>query len=456
VSIVLSKLSCSNKANLITGFMKNSKIILYSLPIFGGGFMNFLITNFLLKYTTDVLLIAPAILGSILFTARIWDAINDPIIGHLSDITISKMGKRKSWIILSSLPLVISFILVWQDPFNHSTLSIVWLTIILFIFFTLITALYVPHYSLGADLTKSYNERNKIFAIRSLVENIGVIIAVLFTAKLEKNLISSGNLLFGGSIIFALVFLILVFWFSKSIDEKATSYKVKGKTSLFISFSHVLKNKNTRYVLLGTLCTQFASTIIMVMAPFYAPLVLGQKVGSILVAVFMIGALLSTLLWPLLGKTLEKKQIWQICTFVLSLGFTYFLFATTFSIVLTYIICFILGSFAGGILIILPSMIADCIDEDEAKHHQRKEGIFYSVFTFVNKTGMGFASALAGFILYFSLYNSKLSIQSQSTIDIIKIFYALTPMLLFLGGFISMKKYSLSQKNHKKILTKLS
>ena len=75
------------------------EIFCYALPPVGAGYMFCLVTLYTMKFSTDVLLIAPALMGTIYGLSRFWDAISDPLVGYLSDKTKTGMGRRRPWLL---------------------------------------------------------------------------------------------------------------------------------------------------------------------------------------------------------------------------------------------------------------------------------------------------------------------------------------------------------------------
>ena len=69
-----------------------------------------------MKFSTDVLLIAPAVMGVIFSISRIWDAVSDPVAGYLSDRTTFKFGRRRTWILVSFVPISLGFLAVFSPP----------------------------------------------------------------------------------------------------------------------------------------------------------------------------------------------------------------------------------------------------------------------------------------------------------------------------------------------------
>ena len=103
-------------------------IVLYSLPAAAVNFTFMLTGVYLLKYSADVLLVAPGAMGLVYGLSRLWDAVSDPIAGHLSDRTSSRLGRRRSWLLLSALPVSAGFAMLWIPPERLSGASlVVWL-----------------------------------------------------------------------------------------------------------------------------------------------------------------------------------------------------------------------------------------------------------------------------------------------------------------------------------------
>ncbi|NRA09995.1 MAG: MFS transporter, partial [Myxococcales bacterium] len=77
--------------------LRRSSIIAYCLPTAALGFISMPFYIWLMKFSTDVLLIAPAAIGALFFMARIWDAVSDPLVGYLSDRSNARGGRRRAW-----------------------------------------------------------------------------------------------------------------------------------------------------------------------------------------------------------------------------------------------------------------------------------------------------------------------------------------------------------------------
>ena len=144
-----------------------STILLYSAPVSGFGFMLFFTSMYLMKYSTDVLGIAPAAMGVILLVSRVWDGIPDPLAGFFSDGTRSRLGRRRPWMLAGAVPIGLLFVLMWSPPLSLEGGALtLYMGAVIVLFYSATTVFGMPHDSLGAELSTSYHERNRIFGFR--------------------------------------------------------------------------------------------------------------------------------------------------------------------------------------------------------------------------------------------------------------------------------------------------
>lgn len=434
--------------------ISTSGLIFYGLPMTAGGMMSFLVGNYLMKYSTDILLIAPGIMGIIFFISRLWDALNDPICGYLSDHTQRKGERRKAWIRYSIVPVVIFFYMLWNLPgFLSDNGKALWMGVSVIIFFTALTALYVPHYSLGAELSSEYHQRNRIFGFRALAENIGNFlgVGVMTALTLAPKPREQASWLFFLICIFSIA---LTYLMLAKVKERGTN-EFKAKSKIFSSFKDVFKNRHARIILAVGFASQLGAAIIMGMTLYYAEyVILKPEMASLFIGVFMAAATVSIPLWLFISKKIGKKSLWISAKLILGFGFiqTYLLKKGDHNHLLA--LCLILGMAAGCVLILHPSMLADTIDYDESESGERKEGVYFSVFTFINKSAMGVSGVLIGALLQFSGFKPNVS-QTETVKQAMSALYAFGPGICFLLGALVLTSYKLDEKTHKALRAKI-
>ncbi len=411
----------------------------YSLPIFSAGILNYLIAQYYMKYATDVLRIAPGIMGSIFLASRVWDAINDPIIGHWSDRTRSSRGRRIPWIFFSEFPTLLFFVLLWLPLFTENkAFQAAAITVFMLGFFTSITGIYIPHYSLGAELTSHPHERNKIYGIRAVFENVGNIVGVIIMSVM----IHAGS----GTIVAMVAGVAFLSFTGNSVilrlgqNGKTPSAPDSAHYGFFVSAKAALKNVQARVVYAAGFFSQMGATFVLIMTLYYAEYVLATKEFSgLYVGVFMISAILSIFLWIILAKKISKKNLWIVINLFLATGFLSTRVIHSGNAFLMIPLSLVLGSLAGGSLVINPSMLADAM-ETPGSPGNSTEGIYFSFFTFINKSAMGLAAAVTGFLLEFSGFVPG-QIQTSETVRMLSISYGFFPFLFFLLSAFSLGFY---------------
>ena len=144
--------------------------LLYGVGDVGNAVVNSAVQFFLMLFYTDGALIAPALASSALLVGKIWDAINDPLFGWLSDRTTSRFGKRRVYMIFGALPLAISIILLWRVPRGLQDVgTFAWIAATFILYDTMWTLTNVPYYALTAELTDDYDERASLTAFRMVL-----------------------------------------------------------------------------------------------------------------------------------------------------------------------------------------------------------------------------------------------------------------------------------------------
>ena len=121
---------------------------------------------FMLFFFTDVAGLSPQAAGSIILINKLWDAVNDPAVGWLSDHTVTRWGRRRPWLLWGAIPFGVMFFLLWWVPPLDSTGKYIYYTIVALLLDTFFTVINVPYTALTAELTHDYDERTSLNSYR--------------------------------------------------------------------------------------------------------------------------------------------------------------------------------------------------------------------------------------------------------------------------------------------------
>jgi len=130
-------------------------LIAYAAPALSSSFLFTAVSLYLLKFSTDILLMAPATMGLLFGISRFWDAVTDPLVGHLSDRTNTRWGRRRPWLLASAIPVALGYFAVWAPPEGLVGTSLtLWMGAAILVFYAAVTAFSVPYNAPGAELAE--------------------------------------------------------------------------------------------------------------------------------------------------------------------------------------------------------------------------------------------------------------------------------------------------------------
>lgn len=215
--------------------------------LYGGGAF-FIVTTFSMFYLVNVVGLHPILAGLIPAVGKLWDAFNDPLMGHISDITPNnRFGKRRVWFLISILPVALSFMLIWFPTNIASQLGKFFFYMFAYIFFYTVTTMsYVPYAALVAEMTNDSRERNLLVGSRIFFSFVATLLAGLIAKPIIDGFNGGKDGYFLMSIIFGIIFAVpwLILYFGTW--ELPQPEVKKEKTNFLKNFISLFKNKSCR------------------------------------------------------------------------------------------------------------------------------------------------------------------------------------------------------------------
>ncbi len=435
------------------------------------GIISQMVGTYMVFYATAVLGLPGGIIGTVVSISVLWDAISDPLMGYISDITKLKyFGRRHLYILIGSITLAIFNFMIWAISPEWSTVAKVSAIFVLMLLIkTASTVFATPFTALGAELSCDYNERTSIQGIRTIFFLIGLMFATIMgflvffrpTPEFPKGLlnpIAYRNMGIVSSLI-ALVFgLVCYFRTRKYIPHLPVSHLSeveKGSfKKLFVSFAVALKNVSYRHIIFAYLLTNISSALINTLGihVFTYTFKLNSKDIGVIFGVLFVVSILSQPLWVKISARIDKRGAMLAGIFaslVASVVLLGFVFARNYIAgQMIFMIPFaIIVGFGSGALFSIPySMIADTIDVDELKTGFRHEGVYYGSLTFFYKFSQAITIFILGLILQLVKFNSEAKVQPDSTVLILGLTIAVGGIIaLTLAGLMYLK-YDLNKE----------
>ena len=418
----------------------------YAIPTSGIGFMFFMTLLYLMIFATDVLLIAPAVVATILGISRILDAITDPLAGYLSDRTRSSLGRRRPWLLFSSLPLAVVFVMMWAPPAAlEGPWLTVWMAVAIIGFYAVLTLVNVPHISWGAELSPDYHERTRVFGARLLLLNLGAFAAILcllyvISADEPRAVVGRVMMLVAGAT--ALMTIASALYL-----KERREFMQRGPDRIVGAYTDVVKNPHARLLLIVFFIESLGGATIGVLTPYMARYVIGDISFPLVVGTYMLAMTVTVPLWSPLARRFGKKRLWLCSMLGTAFGFGGFFFLGQGDVVQTFVLAGFLGVAAGCGNVIAPSVQSDIVDFDEHRTGERKEGGYFAAFNFIQKSAAGVTIILTGFVLQFSGYVPNVE-QTETAQLAIKSLYALFPLSCYLIGSLLFLRFSFNEIEH--------
>lgn len=404
-----------------------------------GSFVNLYVEAFYMVYCTYVLGISPAFMGTFFVFSRIWDAINDPIMGSFPDRwKLGKSGdKFKPYIKLGMIPLAIAGMLAFAPTYN---MSMAVKHVVACVGYICVDMCYtltsMPYGSLVSVITTDPVERTKLSRARSfggmIVGMVFLSLVPQFIADENQNYIPERFVMiaFVFGIFSILCYCVLLSCTTERV-RSASSNEAGGEK---FSYLEVMKGILHNRPMLGAMVATIGSLISITGGAAIRSYLFKEYYHSVkvLTAVNLANlpiVILCFILVPILVKKMGKRKT-LLLAIIPSFIVNVFLFLVPLPNVWVYFVFSIIGNMGNSFFTILVwSLVADCIDYQEYHTHDRKDGSIFSVFGFARKIGSAIASAISAYALSWVGYVSGIEEQTAEVAGNIRTLATFIPLL---------------------------
>lgn len=407
-------------------------------------------TAYIMVFYTDVVKLLPAAVGTLMLIARIFDAVNDPIMGMIIDRTSTKKGKLIPYLRVIPIPMAVFTLLVFFVPDMSYTIRLLYAYVSFILWDLMYTISDVPYWGLSVAITSDPNERLKLISLARILCNIGLAISIVipplmisyFGGGSFAYFITAVAMALTGSLLFSLVGL---------YAKERTTLEKQESAPLRI----LLKNKPLLYLQLSRFLQAFRMVIATAGLYFAKYNMNDEAAFSILGGLLIAAMILAMLVTPFLKKLFSKKQLYN---YSLLLGFAshMLMFILGFeNMIINYILLFISGLSLGLNDVITYTLVGDCVDYCEYQTGIRTEGLSFSLHTFTTKLQSAFGLFWIGIILTQVGFVEN-SVQSSQTLNGIFSLISLYPAIASLLAIIPMFWFKFSESDHIMMLDKLN
>jgi GPH family glycoside/pentoside/hexuronide:cation symporter len=432
--------------------------LLYGFGDTGFSLTHTIIGAYFAIFLTDVVGIAPRVVAAAIFVGRSWDYINDPLIGHISDRTRTRWGRRRPFLLFGPLPFALAFALLWYRPPLESQLALAaYYALAYVVFDASATFVYMPYFALTPELTSDYDERTALTSYRMFFSIAGSLVA--FTVPLFiVGTFTPDNAprVFEMGLIFGLVSA-LPLWFTFFGTRERQVYMGQERPNLLQSLRAALKNRPFVFGMVIFLLTWVAVGILESTLLYFIKYVARREPQSdLIMAVIFVTGILTLPFWEWASRRWDKRRayaagiaFWAVVQLVMIT-----VNAST-ALPLILFLCVLAGVGVGAAHVLPWSIIPDAIEWDELHTGERHEGVFYSLITLMQKVASSIAIPLVLLLLDLTGYIPNAAQQPVSALWGIRIVIGPVPAVLLCLGILFAVLYPLTRERHAQVVQEL-
>ena len=430
----------------------------YGIGAYGKDLACGIVYTFLMIYFTDVVGINPAFVGTLFLMARLWDAINDPIMGMIVDNTRSRFGKFRPWIFIGTILNSVVLFLLFRKPDLEGTSLYLYYSVMYILWGMTYTIMDIPYWSMIPTLATTKEDREKISVVPRIFASLGGLTVTTFGIALVNKL-GNGNQIKGFEY-FALgiviIFIISTIVTCINVKEKTQVQVNNEKVNIKQAFN-ILKQNDQLLVFIGiVLAYNLAMQLAGGAAIYYFKYVAGKESLFSLYSFFKVAEIGGLMLFPVVTRKIGRQQVFRMATILPMFGLiTLFIsgLIAPQSILFISVSAVLLNLGSGFLLGSTTVMLADIVDYGEYKLGSRNESIIFSAQTLLVKL----ASALSGWLIGVGLsligYVAGAAVQSNITIIGIRVIMTIIPSIVALVMYVIYKsKYKINGSFHDEIL----
>lgn len=447
--------------------------VCYGITSIGDSAFYNLMGSFSLFYLTSVVDLSAIAAGTIIGLGAIWQTVSGAIVGYVSDYTVSRLGKRKPFILFASVFLSLFCILLFINVHLSTFAATLYYGLVMLFFWTAFSTYFIPYLSWGAEIVRNYDERTVLRGFASVFNSIGLFLGMVFPNIIVDVLTTVGLSIdmswsFVGVICGILAGASIFIGAYNIKDQNELSYgkdSTNSKTRINLNLMKALKELVVHYyelcglrvirLLLGAsmlylLGNTFFSANRMYFFTYY------MNLSSTTISFILAFPIFTTLLFvPLITRLSNiwgKKNLFLAGLFISSVGMFLFGFITIDSLPLLFAnyVFFSIGSTTYWQL--MPATLYDVCEVDQLVNKKDRAGLIVSLQSISESLSNAIGFQFLGIILDLVGFDGALTIQCDSALLFIHLFFSSIPAVITILAFILILKFPINRMIHADIL----
>lgn len=417
---------------------------------FGQNAVLTLVTTFLLVYLIEYAGVTAqglAVVTAIITATKLFDAFADPVMGSLIDLTRTRWGKFRPFILFSAVPVAVLTALLFSVPDTSEPIKLLFFGVVYFLWGIAYTMCDVPYWGLIGSAFVQPRQRAGVIANVRAFGAISLGIVTLGMPWIARWLsFSDGTTAAGWSAAAILVAAVgmALYLLAFFATRERTQARSAERMTLRVMFGTLARNTPLLMVLLGSVLG-FGRLIVQAGGAVFVVIAYGDEGRFTLIgAAIIVGMVLASFLTPLLLRVLAGRTLMVWSTVAASVFYVGMWLAGFGNLIAFLTLIFLTGLTLGVFVVVQTTMIADAVDDVERRTGVRNDGLSFSTLTFVSKIMNALAVLVFGLILVISGYGADVTVTSDmqalvwasiTLVPAVSCLISILPFLLYrLGG----------------------
>ncbi len=421
-----------------------------------------LFENFQLIFYTDVFGISASAAATMFFVTKLWDAINDPMMGFIADRTNTAWGRFRPYLIWMAVPFAVTGILTFYTPDFSPQGKLIYAYITYTLVFTVYTAINIPYGALMGVISSNSLERTSVSTYRFVLAFLGGLVVQKFTEPLVKYFGGMKEVVIDGVAtqvadkqtgffwtvvcyaVAAAILFVIAFWTTR---ERVVPQQTEN-TRFRLDLWDLMKNRPWLVLVFVGLFQILADWTRGSVVAFYFKYHVGTECGSFLVAGTVAG-ILGMLMTKTLASIFGKRLLMILMNLAKAILTAAFFLLEPDQITWMYTLHIVSAFVTGPVPILLWAMYADVADYSEWKNQRRATGLVFSSATLSQNFGGALGAAVPGWTLGYYGFIAPIGgidqLQTAPTIYGIILLMSLIPAVFLLGAVVALLFYNINE-----------
>lgn len=399
---------------------------------------------FFLYYLTDLVGLPPAVAGGVVLVGKLWDGVNDPLIGVLCDRTRSAHGRKRVYLLYGAVPFGLSFALLWWIPPGMATTpTAVLAAVLLVLFATTYSLVGVPYQALVPVMTGDYDQRTRLVGYKAVMSAVGAVLggALALVVGDRTDVQTALRVM---AVVFGVVIAGTTLLAARSVAPYVPRDTARITPVPVRRYFGMLTERTVGTLMGYKVLSGIATGALTASLPYFADVVVGSAATATyaLAGYTVVGAAMVPV-WERASRRVDKRRLMlasSVTASVLLVGVGFLASAggtTVFLVGAT-----LLGAAMSAYLVIPPSLVPDLVDWYEHVRGERHESVFFGLWMTVHQIGVGLAGFLLGVSLALFGYDSGAAGPSPTEVLGVRVSFALLPAVFLLGSALLLQRYA--------------